>query len=381
MKGWIKVILGEGLFNVVSSLEAPRLAYRAMLLSMVITVLSMVMFGFAVLHYFYTLDMPLALASVIAFFILILIFSYLRYSQNILLTGHLSSVAIVLFFPIYAHLNQNDQFGLIWLFVVPFLAIAFNGYKVGVGYVAVYLTVIITMAFQNIGVWQDGLWTELSVIRLFVGLAVFTTLALMLDLANDHLNKRIERQRRKEDVYLSKLKRLSMVDSLTSVYNRHHFNQVLAQKVTELKDSDLYLTFFILDIDHFKLYNDHFGHQKGDEALQAVAEAVSHFMKRQNDLVFRMGGEEFSGVVVSDTPAEISVWLEHLIKKIENLNIPHAPDASHPNLTASMGVFSAQIDNLNCINVIYRTADQALYQAKARGRNQTVIIKPLNRQN
>ncbi|MBN2866718.1 MAG: diguanylate cyclase [Thiotrichales bacterium] len=290
MKDWVRKLLGKDLFNAVSSLENPRHAFRTLLLTMVIAVLDLVMLGFALLHYFYTQDMPLAIASIVAALVLSVAFLYLRTTQNISITGHFSSVAIVIFFPIYAHLNQNDQFGLIWLFVVPFLAVAFNGYRIGLAYILVYSVVIMSEAHLNIGVWEAGNWTHLSTLRLLVGLLVFTALATVLDVANEHLNRRIENQRRKEDVYLSKLKKLSTIDGLTSLYNRRHFNDVLNQKVKELKDSDLYLTFFILDIDHFKHYNDHYGHQKGDQALQRVAAVVRQFMKRHHDLVFRMGG-------------------------------------------------------------------------------------------
>lgn len=375
MNNFLIKFLGKDLSKSLSSVENPRLAFRLMLVSMVIVVLAGVMFGFAVLHLFYTHDFKLSVASAIAFLVLTVAFLYLRSTQNIRITGHFTSVAIVIFFPIYAQLNQNDQFGLIWLFVAPFLAIAFNGFKIGLGYVAVYLGIIMSMAYFNIGVWEGGNWTELSVIRLFIGLLVFTTLATMLDIANNHLNIRIEKQRRKEDVYLSKLKTLSTVDSLTSLYNRHYFNEVLDQKVEELKGSDLYLTFFILDIDHFKRYNDYFGHQKGDEALQKVASAVRLYMKRQNDLVFRMGGEEFAGLLVSDSPQEISLWLTQLTKEVKDLKIAHSPEAPEKYLTISLGIFSSKVNDLNAINCLYKIADKALYQAKSQGRNQAVITE------
>jgi len=376
MNDFLTKFLGQKLFKSLLSVKTPRLAFRFMLVSMIIVVLAFVMLGFAILHLFYTHDYQLSIASSIAFLVLTVAFLYLRQSQNIGITGHFSSIAVVIFFPIYAQLNQNDQFGLIWLLVLPFLVIAFNGFKIGLGYIAFYLIIVVSMAYLNIGVWEDGDWTELSVIRLLIGLLVFTALATMLDIANNHLNIRIEKQRRKEDVYLSKLKMLSTVDSLTSLYNRHYFNEVVEQKVEELKDSDLYLTFFILDIDHFKLYNDHFGHQKGDEALQKIASEVSLYMKRQNDLVFRLGGEEFAGLLVSDSPQEISQWLSQLTKKVKDLKIAHSPEAPEKYLTISLGIFSSKVSDLSAINCLYKIADKALYKAKHQGRNQSVIAEP-----
>ena len=81
---------------------------------------------------------------------------------------------------------------------------------------------------------------------------------------------------------------------------------MLEKKLKELKGSDLYLTFFILDIDHFKLYNDEYGHYQGDDVLKQVATAVHNYIKHQDDLVFRLGGEEFGGLLVTNDPAETS---------------------------------------------------------------------------
>ncbi|MBN2866717.1 MAG: diguanylate cyclase [Thiotrichales bacterium] len=94
---------------------------------------------------------------------------------------------------------------------------------------------------------------------------------------------------------------------------------------------------------------------------------------------FEWGGEEFAGILVSDTPNETSEWLAQLTHEVERLKIPHSPVVKEPFLTISIGIFSAQVNDLSCINTIYKTADKALYQAKFQGRNQAVIVKPLPR--
>ena len=142
----------------------------------------------------------------------------------------------------------------------------------------------------------------------------------------------------------------------------------------ELKDSGRYLAFFMLDIDYFKFYNDHFGHQKGDEALKRVAIAVNEFMQRQHGLVFRMGGEEFAGILVTNTPYETSEWLAKMVAEVEALKIVHAPESGQSSLTISMGIYPSKVNDLNSLDAIYKTADLALYQAKNKGRNQAVII-------
>ncbi len=375
MHYWFRKGLGKELSESLSSVENPHHAFRLMLITMILLVEALVMFGFVLLHLFYTGDMQIMLIDLIGFIAISYLLYDLRKRQDIRLSGHLGSLLVVLFFPLYIYFNQNQEFGLIWVLFIPFIIVSFIGWEIGLRYLLVFYSTALSMAYLNIGVWENGQWTELSFLRLMIGLLFGTVLATLIDMAHDELNKRIKGQRRKEAVYLTELKRLSTTDGLTSLYNRHHFNEVLEKKVLELKGCDLYLTFFILDIDHFKLYNDHFGHQKGDEALQQVAQAVRLYIKRENDLVFRLGGEEFGGLLVSENPQKTALWVAQLTKEVQNLHIDHAPEAPEKYVTISVGIFAAKVDDLNTISCLYRIADKALYQAKNQGRNQSVITK------
>lgn len=376
MNIWLRKGLGHGLMETLSSVVDPHYAFRALLVSMILLILDVVMLGFFFLQLFYTQDTPLMLASLFAVVVLTSVFIYLRKHQNIKAAGHYVNLSLVLFFPIYAHLNQNEQFGLIWLFFMPFVMVAFTGWKIGIRYITLYLILLLGLAYLNIGVWEQGDWSQLSFIRLSIGLFLATILAVVIDMSHDELNTRISIERAKEKRYLDELIKLSNTDGLTQLYNRHFFNKTLEKKLAQLKETSGFLTFFILDIDNFKLYNDHFGHQKGDEALILVANAIHNYIKSRDEAVFRLGGEEFGGLIANQTPKEIADWIAQLNREVENLKIVHADNAPEAYLTVSIGVYSSHVKNMDSVRCLYRKADEALYLAKQEGRNKTVVIPP-----
>ena len=162
-------------------------------------------------------------------------------------------------------------------------------------------------------------------------------------------------------------------DSLTGLANRRFLDQILAREWarTERKGTNE-LSIILCDIDYFKRYNDTYGHLEGDECLRKVSKVLSDSFTRKVDLVARYGGEEFM-IVLPDTSAIAAVAMaEAMRKNILALNVEHKSSPVASNITISVGVFTggpAVSRNLN--NAIQR-ADQALYKAKAAGRNQVV---------
>ncbi|MGD1918510.1 MAG: diguanylate cyclase domain-containing protein, partial [Pleurocapsa sp.] len=113
------------------------------------------------------------------------------------------------------------------------------------------------------------------------------------------------------------------IDYLTQVYNRRHFTQQLNLEWRRLRRTSSYLSLIMCDVDYFKLYNDTYGHQQGDECLQQVAKAISTAIKRPGDIVARYGGEEFA-VILPQTSQSGAVKVAEAMKKaVKNLNIPH----------------------------------------------------------
>ena len=174
------------------------------------------------------------------------------------------------------------------------------------------------------------------------------------------------------------LERLSVVDGLTKIANRRKFDQYIATEWRRLTREQSPLSLILGDIDHFKLYNDTYGHQAGDRCLNRVAQAISKVIKRPADLVARYGGEEFV-LVLPNTDIKGAKHLAQQVRlQIEALKIPHINSTLDLYVTVSLGV-SCCIPNSNLsFDVLVAAADRGLYQAKEMGRNRVVEyeIKP-----
>ncbi|MFW6359242.1 MAG: diguanylate cyclase, partial [Chroococcales cyanobacterium] len=169
-----------------------------------------------------------------------------------------------------------------------------------------------------------------------------------------------------------KLHQLASLDGLTQVANRRHFDDYLASEWKRLTRQQEPLSLILCDIDFFKRYNDTYGHQAGDTCLKKVAQALSSAAKRPGDLVARYGGEEFVLVLPHTNHEGAMSVAEDIHATIHGLAIPHAASVVSDIITISLGVASLIPQQSLFPEVIIRAADQALYQAKERGRNFTV---------
>lgn len=171
------------------------------------------------------------------------------------------------------------------------------------------------------------------------------------------------------------LQRLATLDGLTQVANRRKFDEFLGLEWRRTRRERLPLSLILCDVDHFKLYNDTFGHPAGDGCLLAVAQAISRCVKRPMDLVARYGGEEFA-VVLPNTDARGALFIaENIRREIHNLKIPHPQSSAGSYLTTSCGV-STIVPQDGCPpKTLISLADEGLYEAKRLGRNQ-VVMKP-----
>ncbi len=167
----------------------------------------------------------------------------------------------------------------------------------------------------------------------------------------------------------AKLQRLSQRDSLTGLYNRRTFNELASNQWALSQRQRSSLSLIMLDIDHFKQYNDHYGHPRGDACLQQVAEAMQGVLQRPTDLLARYGGEEFIALLPDTDISGARKVGENLRNAINSLNLPHAlsPTASH--LTVSMGIACGDYAANISLESLISLADQLLYHAKSSGRN------------
>ena len=168
------------------------------------------------------------------------------------------------------------------------------------------------------------------------------------------------------------LQELSVMDALTRISNRRKFDQYIASEWIRLSREQSPLSLILCDIDHFKLYNDTYGHPAGDRCLIEVAQAISKVIHRPTDLVARYGGEEFV-LVLPQTPIEGAKYLAQQIRlQVQALKIPHLSSSVDLYVTISLGVSCCIPHSSYDFEVLIAAADQGLYQAKEKGRNQAV---------
>ncbi len=177
---------------------------------------------------------------------------------------------------------------------------------------------------------------------------------------------------------LDERKKSAITDVLTSLYNRRYFDTIFDRQYNKSKLENIPLVFFMIDIDNFKKYNDNYGHQAGDDALQQVSHAMKAQLKRNGDYIFRLGGEEFAILLLSDNIDHCQNLSDSLHKGIYDLNIEHKYNEKHGRISVSIGISKVDVSDLITKFDIYNTADEALYHAKESGRNHSefINIKP-----
>lgn len=213
-------------------------------------------------------------------------------------------------------------------------------------------------------------YAEMNEDIFIISLIVFV-IFLIIFLASDYSITRLKRQQEK----VAKSKIIMNTDPLTGLLNRRSFEDTLKTELNRAKRDNKYLFFFFLDIDYFKQYNDTYGHQKGDDTLQAVADVLRECFTRSQESVYRLGGEEF-GVITSSTNLEdVTSWSKNILYAVESMHIEHNK-SPHNWVTVSLGIYvmSPQDKKIEIKDII-NYADEALYVAKENGRNKASLYK------
>ncbi len=169
------------------------------------------------------------------------------------------------------------------------------------------------------------------------------------------------------------LYRLATLDGLTQVANRRCFDERLAREWKRLARERSPLSLLLIDIDHFKLYNDHYGHLGGDECLYRVAQALERGVSRPADLVARYGGEEFAVLLPNTDRAGAAHLGRQLKDEVDRLQLPHAQSPVKNCVTLSLGVATVLPQQDDPLTVLIERADRTLYRAKQLGRDRLVV--------
>jgi diguanylate cyclase (GGDEF)-like protein len=166
------------------------------------------------------------------------------------------------------------------------------------------------------------------------------------------------------------LKRISITDSLTGFLNRRYFHERLIEEIARSKRHTTAMSLAIMDLDDFKLLNDTYGHQAGDEALKAIARCVHHSI-RAIDVAARYGGEEFTLILPQTNKADACQIAERICQEIADLTLSHQLLEGYEQLTVSIGL-ATYPEDAETPEALIRCADTALYAAKGQGKNRVV---------
>lgn len=214
----------------------------------------------------------------------------------------------------------------------------------------------------QLDVKKDLVLTEAKNVYVFLLLAGITCLVLIVMLI-----KKRSAELEYAITLANDLERISNTDALTGIGNRRSFNSVFVTEWQRSVRDTKPIALMLVDIDHFKLFNDTYGHIEGDECLAGVAQTLQFCMKRPADSIWRYGGEEFS-IILPDTENAYTV-AETCRQAIEQLQIPHKSSTTSKFVTVSIGVGICTPDvHANSIQFII-SVDKALYRAKESGRN------------
>ena len=172
----------------------------------------------------------------------------------------------------------------------------------------------------------------------------------------------------------NQLAHLSRHDGLTELANRRFFDEYLAAQIAVARRYQRTLALVMCDVDHFKAYNDHYGHPAGDACLQKVAIALQSCCHRPADKAARYGGEEFALVLPDTDLAGATRMAEVARDAVHRMHIPHVHSSAGPHVSISCGVAVFKLEGDMSAQQLITAADQCLYQAKALGRNQVVSV-------
>jgi len=353
-----------------------NLSYRRVIMINSMLLLSIIVFFiFAYANFTITQNYYVVMLDLIAAISAMATLLDLRRAHNIKRAAILATAIIILFMISFILENKNSHFGIIWSIFIPVLAISFNGKGLGLVFTILFYLIMIPLAYMGIGSWNNGEWAFVDFLRFSIASSLLTYLTYMTESAHAESDIELQIIREREQQTLESVKIQAITDGLTGMYNRRYFNEVVPKLLGIAQRENRRISLFIIDIDHFKNYNDYYGHLKGDETLIKIANELMQFIQREDDFVFRVGGEEFAGIIHTRDKDQSEDWIAQINAKIEALNIEHVRSQTPvKKVTVSIGVCTALVDETKDLTYFYKRADEALYSAKSKGRNCIVTV-------
>lgn len=335
--------------------------YRRLVITKIIIFFAFaIMIFFTTFHYFNDNAILFVLDAII---LLLLIFFYAIFrNRNIYLLAKILLFIMSVGLLCLIYLNEGKDSVTLWSIVLLFYLMPLYGYKKGLIISSSFFIIVFFMLYDLIGI-------SIS----FEGYVRFAVVCFVLTLISFAHEYSTQKTLEKLFQMKNSLNELTKIDSLTKLYNRRYFDEVFLMQKKLAKRNGVLFVFAIVDIDFFKLYNDTYGHQAGDRVLVTVANAFKKHMKRVDDYVFRLGGEEFGIVFHAQTQEDALHIMEALRIYIENLGIEHVKNTISPCVTVSIGMQIVQPNKEVTQDEVFKLADNALYEAKLEGRNRVKL--------
>ena len=210
-------------------------------------------------------------------------------------------------------------------------------------------------------------------LELPVGLRA-SALLIVVAVGSDYAARHLEKLSRKSFLQSHRISELAQHDALTGLKNRRVFDEQLSQLWQQAIADQRTIAMLLIDIDHFKPFNDRYGHQAGDKALQQVARTLQTFVSRPLDVLARYGGEEFAAILYDINAREAEGLAERMRHAVSELALEQRGARARVRVTVSVGVAFIEPSGDRQAGGALQLADQALYEAKQRGRNRVVFM-------
>jgi diguanylate cyclase (GGDEF)-like protein len=273
----------------------------------------------------------------------------------VIITIFSALVAIVIFL-------KGDYFTLMWTIFIPIITILLKGTKKGLRFSIVFYAIIFFLTYQGVDIWQNGTWSIASYSRYVLISIIFTTIIYVYQLGLEKMYITLEEKRKQEKSYIEQLTQYSITDPLTKLYNRRYLDQIFSKNFKLVSRNNHLYALVMMDLDYFKKYNDKHGHIAGDDVLVKISKILSNNMRRDNDYAFRVGGEEFACLIMGQNEENIIKHIDRIRQEIEETKL----------ITASFGVCIIDKFDYEDFDEMYKIADDFLYKAKEKGRNQVL---------
>jgi len=352
--------------------EYSPLQTKILLLNAMLFITAALSFLFAMVHLFITHSYGLLLIDIFVFLSLSYTLYILREKDDHQRAAYIGNTVLFTAILAITLLQHGENYTLIWTFFFAPFSIVTLGASRGLIVSFTFMVMALALTYTGVGEWQEGAWNIQSYLRFLIAHFLMLYVIFVIQNSNERANAKIERMRRYEKKQLKFFEQLSITDPMTSLYNRRFLKEIFPRQLHSAKRNDKLFAFFILDLDYFKQYNDTYGHQKGDRAIEQTANILKEHLRRSSDYSFRLGGEEFAAIIIGDDTDSISNRIKAILQAVADQKIEHKSSDVKSVLTCSIGACILKDDSEYDLEDFYSLADEALYRAKDNGRDQVI---------